>query len=147
MPKWSAVLTPVLLQLSTELRGTSLQAWRLLTWQITQILYFKYIKYERISLRRWNYSNYAPNTPHWGQSEKMVCFRFPAGWIFTEIHPVGNCVFFFSFLFFRAEFWVSTARNRNKYDISRKWKAISIQNLCLDSFWVVKLYFLCNTFT
>ena len=82
-----------------------------------------------------------------GQSEKMVCFRFPAGWIFTEIHPVGNCVFFFSFLFFRAEFWVSTARNRNKYDISRKWKAISIQNLCLDSFWVVKLYFLCNTFT
>ena len=29
-----------------------------------------------------------------GHSEKMVCFRFPAGWIFTEIHPVGDCVFF-----------------------------------------------------
>ena len=26
--------------------------------------------------------------------KKMVCFRFPAGWIFTEIHPVGDCVFF-----------------------------------------------------
>ena len=37
-------------------------------WQITQILYFKYIKYERISLRRWKYSNYAPNTPQWQRS-------------------------------------------------------------------------------
>ena len=35
-----------------------------------------------------------------GQSEKMVCFRFPAGWIFTEIHPVGNCVFFFFRFYF-----------------------------------------------
>ena len=34
-------------------------------WQITQILYEKYAKYEHISLRRWNYSNYAPNTPQW----------------------------------------------------------------------------------
>ena len=33
------------------------------TLEITQILYVKYVKYERISLRRWNYSNYAPNTP------------------------------------------------------------------------------------
>ena len=29
----------------------------------SQILFMKHIKYERISLRRWNYSNYAPNTP------------------------------------------------------------------------------------
>ena len=82
MPKWSAVLTPVLLQLSTELRGTSLQAWRLLTWQITQILYFKYIKYERISLRRWNYSNYAPNTPHWVYSVRAkVNKRTEVDWL------------------------------------------------------------------
>ena len=46
-------------------------------------------------------------TPPWvvvpglgpGHSEKMGCFRFPAGWIFAEIHPVGDCVFFFRFYF------------------------------------------------
>ena len=33
-----------------------------------QILYVKYVNYERISLRRLNYSNYAPNTPQWQRS-------------------------------------------------------------------------------
>ena len=31
--------------------------------KIIQILYVKHVKYVRISLRRFNYSNYAPNTP------------------------------------------------------------------------------------
>ena len=31
--------------------------------KIMQILYVKHVKYVRISLRRLNYSNYAPNTP------------------------------------------------------------------------------------
>ena len=33
--------------------------------KIIQILYVKHVKYVRISLRRLNYSNYAPNTPQW----------------------------------------------------------------------------------
>ena len=31
--------------------------------KIISILYVKYVKYMRISLRRFNYSNYTPNTP------------------------------------------------------------------------------------
>ena len=51
-------------------------------WQITQILCVKYIKYERISLRRWNYSNYAPNTPQWVYSVRAnVNKRTDVDWL------------------------------------------------------------------
>ena len=39
-----------------------------ITAKIIQISYVNYVKYEHISLRRLNYSNYAPNTPQWQRS-------------------------------------------------------------------------------
>ena len=34
----------------------------------SKILQILYVEYVRISLRRLNYSNYAPNTPQWQRS-------------------------------------------------------------------------------